>query len=894
MSIPILATKLYAPPARTEWVRRLRLIQRLEEGVQKGHRLALVSAPAGFGKTTLLSEWVASCGRPVAWLSLDEGDSDPVRFLAYLIAALQKIEAGFGAGVMAALHSTQPPSMEAGLTALINEIATISEPFALVLDDYHLVTAQPIQAGLAYLLDHLAPQMHLCVASRADPPLPLGRLRARGQLTELRIADLRFTIDEAAAFLNSCVGLNLSKAEVAALDARTEGWIAGLQMAALSMRGRKDVPEFIKTFTGTHRFVLDYLVEEVLDQQSPGVQEFLLRTSVLERLVAPLCDAVADGSDSQAILIQLDRDNLFLIPLDGERRWYRYHRLFADLLRGRLELTQPDLAPALQRRASRWYEEKGLIAEAVGYALAANDIERVVRLVAGNALSLVYYGELRTLVRQLASLPDEVVCAQPWLRVAYAWTLAYAGDFDRVEPLLQEAEESLGGLGQRIEQRVLGETEAWCMMGHFAAIRAYAAALKGEMSQAAELAREALQHLPAADLMVRGYAMTLLGAVLRPCGDLVAAAEACTEAIAISHATSDSCFAAIALCDLAALHFVRGQLRKAAAVCQDVQQIAGRYEQRSGRPLPVLGYAYARLSAVLREWNELESAMRYARQGLELCEQWGQADVLVYSYSEVAKALQTIGDTDGALKAIRKGKRIASSVSPWPGLHVAAEQAQLWVAQGNLAAASGWLQEGGLGIQDTLSFQHLFRYIVLVRVLIAQGAFHKALQLLERLLEVAETAGAMGYVIEVLVLQATVLQMQGKVEPALTALERALTLAEPEGYVRAFINEGEPMEHLLRRAAAQGIAPDYVRRLLSALEKERMAGSVPPPLLEPLSAREMEVLRLLATGLANKQIAQTLVIAVGTVRQHLKSIYGKLEVHNRMEAARRARDLGLL
>jgi LuxR family maltose regulon positive regulatory protein len=422
---PLLATKIYIPPPRPGLVSRPRLIRRLDEGLRLGHRLTLVSAPAGFGKTTLLSEWCAGCGRPVAWLSLDEGDNDPARFLAYLVAALQTVEVDIGAGVVAALQSPQPPSMEAGLTLLINEMTTISDPFALVLDDYHLITAQPIQDGLTFLLDHLAPQMHLCIAGRADPPLPLARLRARGQLTELRAADLRFTPGEAAAFLNTSVGLNLSNAEVAALDARTEGWIAGLQMAALSMRGRQDLPGFIRAFTGTHRFVLDYLVEEVLEQQSPGIQRFLLKTSVLERLAAPLCDAVTAGSDSRTILGQLDRDHLFLIPLDNERRWYRYHHLFADLLRSRLKQTDPDRAPILRRRASEWYEQHGLIVDAVSHAFAAGDIGQVARLVEGNVLAMMGHGELTTVMRWLDGLPAGMVRSRPWLSIARAWALCH-------------------------------------------------------------------------------------------------------------------------------------------------------------------------------------------------------------------------------------------------------------------------------------------------------------------------------------------------------------------------------------------------------------------------------------------------------------------------------------
>ncbi len=894
MSTPLLQTKLYIPHSQPNLISRPRLIKHLEDGLSR--KLTLVSSPAGFGKTTLLSEWIHKCGQPVAWITLDQGDNDPSRFLKYFItAALQKNEAEIGEEIFSALQSSQPPKSDILLTGLLNEITEMTQPIVIVLDDYHVITEPTIQEMLTFILENQPPQMHLVISSRADPPWPLARLRVRGELAEIRTRDLRFTTDEAATFLNNVMGLKLSPQEVASLEGLTEGWIAGLQMAALSMRGRKDVSGFIESFSGTHRFILDYLVEEVLDQQSLTIQEFLLKTSILESLSGPLCDAVADREDSQIILTQLEQANLFLIPLDDERCWYRYHHLFADLLRIRLEHTQPEHTPTLHRRASEWFEQNGLIAEAVNHSLVANDFERVVRLFAGNTLAMIYHGESRTLVSWLEALPDEVVRSQPWFSIAHAWTLAYAGEFDVIETLLKETEKVLVGF----DELVLSEVEYQRIIGHIAIIRSYIAARRGDSSRAAKQACKALQHLPADDLMERGYILTLLGAVLRTSGDFNAATEASTKAIAISQATGDSQLSAVVLCDQAALHYSQGQLHKAAAICRDAEQISDKYAGQSGRPLPVMGYAYIRLSAVLREWNDLETATGYAREGLELCKQWGQADFLVYSYIEVAKVLQAIGDMDGALDAIQTGKRIASNVSPWPGFHVATQQARLWLVKGKLEDVTRWVQVSGLRNDDSLSFQYLFRYIVLARVLIAQGVFDEAAGLLSRLLEVAETARAMGCMIEILILQALALQAQGKIDQALTSLERALVFAEPEGYVRTFIDEGSSMGKLLQQTTAPGVAVGYVGKLLTALKKEtkskrQLGEGFSASIVEPLSERELEVLRLLQTHLSSTGIAEELTISANTVRTHIKNIYSKLNVHNRQDALQRAQELELI
>ena len=928
---PLLITKLHIPPSRPNIVPRPRLIERLDEGPLLKRKLTLISAPAGFGKTTLLSEWVSGTGEvtsplPVAWVSLDKGDNDPTRFWAYFIAALQTMHADVGAAALAALQSRQPPPIEALLTNLINEIAELPAPLTLVLDDFHVITAPQIHDALIFCLDNLPPQMHLILAGRTDPPWPLARRRARGEMAELRTNDLRFTSEEAATFLNKVMKLDLPPEDVATLEHRTEGWIVGLQMAALSIQGQEDTSSFIQAFAGSHRFILDYLMEEVLDQQAPAIQDFLLKTSILERMSGPLCDSVTGDQDSQAILTRLEQANLFLVPLDDERCWYRYHHLFTDLLRKRLQQTQPDQVPILHRQASEWSEANGLIAEAVGYALAAGDADRAARLVERNALAMMDHGELTTLLGWLNALPDTALRRRPWLCVAYAWALAYSGQLEHIEPLLQDAEKSLASpdldKDADAEVPVLGpsaglgaNSEVRHVAGHIATIRAYVAVLRGDGSRGAELARKALALLPEDDLTVRGFAAAQLAYALRASDGLAAATQATIEASAISKAAGDSHVAVMTLCDLAGLFRLQGHLHEAAATYQDALELAHKYERQSGRQLPIIGYVYGRMSTVLCEWHDLEAATRLAKQGVELCRQWGWTELFVDCCVYLASALQAAGDEQGALDAIQEAKQAARRVSPWYVTTVGVFEVWIRLEQGDIASASRWAtaQEDELSIGDEPDSQHVARYLALVRVLITQAwgqtggerdrlnstwedKLDRAIQSLTRLLQAAETEGQMMRTIEILILQALAFQTLGRIEQALTALERAISIAEPGGYVRIFVAKGALMAKLLQKAAAHGVAAGYVSKLLAAFGKAAppLLPHPSPPLIEPLSKRELEVLRLVAAGLSNREIAAELFLAVGTVKKYTSNIYGKLNVRQRTQAVARARELGLL
>jgi LuxR family maltose regulon positive regulatory protein len=911
MSAPILATKLFAPPPQSRVVLRHRLIERLNEGALH-RKLTLVSAPAGFGKTTLLGEWLAGCEREAAWLSLDEADNDPTRFLSYLVAALQTIAPNIAEGVLGALQSPQSPPTESILTALLNEINTIPDQIVLVLDDYHAVDARAVDDALAFVLDHLPPRMHLVIATREDPQIPLARLRARGQLAELRAADLRFTPSEAAEFLNRAMGLNLSAEDIAALEARTEGWIAGLQLAALSMKGREDVAGFVRSFAGDNRYVVDYLIEEVLQRQPERVRSFLLQTSILERLNGPLCDAVTGQERSNALLEALERGNLFVVPLDDRRHWFRYHHLFADVLRARLMEEQPDQVPTLHRRASEWYEQHGSAADAIRHALAAEDFGQAADLVELAVPAMRRSRQEATLLGWLKALPDELFRVRPVLSVHYAGTLLQSGQLEGVEDRLQDAERWLDTTAEMVERPeapsaemvVADEAEFRRLPGAIAAYRAGIAMALGDVPETVAYARRALDLAAEDDHFWRGAAAALLGLASWTSGDLEAAYQSYADGMASLQKASNISDAVGGAMTSADIRIAQGRLREAKRTYEHALQLATEH----GDPV-MRGTAdmHVGMSEIHRERNDLHAATRHLLRSKEQGEHTGFPQYPYRWRVAMARIREAEGDLDGALDLLDEAERLYVSDFHPNVRPIAALKARVWVAQGRLGEALDWALERGLSAHDDLGYLREFEHVTLARVLVyrakidrADGSMLEATGLLERLLKAAEEGGRMGSVIEILVLQALAHEAQGDIPAALVPLERALALAEPEAFIRIFVDEGRPMGRLLSEAAARGMMPDYTARLLAVFEAEERKGEVeshlPPAqsLTEPLSQRELEVLRLIAQGLSNREISERLFLAVITVKGHNRNIFRKLQVRRRTEALARARELGLL
>jgi LuxR family maltose regulon positive regulatory protein len=904
MTTPLLTTKLYISPVRPELVSRPRLIERLNQGMTR--KLTLISAPAGFGKTTLLSEWIAGCGRPVAWLSLDKEDNDPARFLAYIITALQTIHRELGEAVLAGLYVSHPQPLppESGLTILINEIAEMGEHLVLVLDDYHVIKAQAINNALTFLLDHLPPQMHLVISSRRDPALPLSRLRARGEMIEIRATDLRFAEDEAATFLNQVMGLDLSAEDVAALEARTEGWITGLRLSALSMQRTQDTTEFIQRLTGSHRYIVDYLGEEVLGQQNEKVQSFLRETSILGRLSAPLCDRITGQSGGQEILEQLETANLFIVPLDNERGWYRYHQLFTGFLQHQLKRHQPQRLFDLHSQASEWFEENGLTGEAVSHALAAGQVERAADLVGANAIDALMRGEVYTVTNWLNNLPEELVQSRPKLGIARSLQLIATGQIEEADGWLQTVEEKLGLATDDSLEKWYKDSKDHAevneLLGAIASTRSTIGAWQGKPLRTIEISQWALKRFPEANLTYRSILEWNLAFASRIAGDPNTAEQAYLGAIQDGQTSNNHVIALNATEGLAELYSVMGQLRRAEQTFLRVFQLGKQYRTTYS---VAFGAAHIGLAEVMRQWNRLDTAVEHLQHGFEICEKWGALD-RVKAYVCLSRIRMAQGDFSGAMEAIQKAIDLAKDHDQrFRGGVAVATRTRLWLAQGEIEKARRWAQARSEHRTDDLSELVEIEGITLARVLLAEDKPEKALAALEKLLHNAELVGRKGSVIEILILHAVAKQAQNAPDQAMAFLGRAISLAAEEGFVQIFLEEGRAMEMLLGEAIKKDASQNrpMKTKLLAAFKGEETPSAWDPKhgapgisMFESLSEREIEVLQLIADGYRNREIGDKLFITVGTVKRHITNIYGKLGVHSRTQAIAQARELDIL
>jgi LuxR family transcriptional regulator, maltose regulon positive regulatory protein len=913
----LLATKLNVPGLRPDLVPRPRLARRLDEG--GGHGLVLACAPAGYGKTVLLAEWVRRVRYPVAWLSLDAGDNDPARFWRHAAAALDRVRPGIGERMGPLLGPPAPRSFEPLVTALINEVAgepDADEALLLVLDDYHVISSQLVHEPLGFLLEHRPPGLQLALTSRSDPPLALARLRARGQLTELRAGELRFTPPEAAALLEQVAAgpggarpgaplLQVPEAVAAALAARTEGWAAGLQLAGLSLRGQDDVDGFVAAFTGSHRYVLDYLAEEVLEHQGEQVRTFLLETSVLERLSGPLCDAVTGRPGSQALLEEAERAGLFVVPLDEVRGWWRYHHLFADLLRARLRQEKPDRAAQLHRNAAAWYAEHGLADDAIRHAVAAGEMTWAARLIERHfdaAHSL--HGEAATVQRWLTPLPADLVRSRPRLLLAQAVPAATGGRLEAAEQLVDAAERAYSDQGADAGDEPFEPTigPAGSLLVNvpatIALVRGYLAQLRGDARSTAEFGSQAVAESREGEWILRSVAQVQLAVAGWLDGRLDEAERAFADGIAGRRAVGLPTWGAWASYELGQVQYARGRLDAAVRTCEQALEAAARTGQP---PSPTAGPAYVSLAELAYQRNELDRALDNAERGIALCRSFVYTMPLAAGLATLAWIRQAGGDPAGALDVMDEAVR--ASPGPPPGLlnPIPARRAQLLLAQGNLAAAARWTQENNLpGEPDYVREPG---HLVLARVLLAQSRPGPALALLNPMHAAAVAQDRVGSLIEIGALRALALAASGQDADAVNVLAGVLTLACPRGYVRVFADEGPPMAALLaqliaaqRSGSGFGAVAEVPLGCLARLQGALSTQGVAPDagLVDPLTSRELEVLEMLAAGASNQAIASQLVVTLDTVKKHVSHVLSKLGAANRTEAVARAREFGLI
>jgi len=887
-----LRTKLHVPLRRPGWISRPRLDKRMHEGFAR--KLTLISAPAGFGKTTLLVDWVHTHKIPVAWFSVDKGDNGPLHFLTYVILGLQTLKADIGEAALTMLRSPQPPPIESILINLINDVIRSPGDMALVLDDYHLIDAGPIHDMIAFLLENLPQQMHIIIATRSDPPLPpLARLRSQNQLTELRAADLNFTTDETASLFNESLNLHLSAEDIQMLETRTEGWIAGLQLAALSLQGHKDPTRFINAFKGDNRYIADYLLEEVLNRQPDHLHNFLLQTSILGRMSGSLCDAVTDQENSQQVLNTLEKTNLFVISLDDERCWYRYHHLFADLLKQRLRTHQSDLVPELHHRASQWLAKNGFKTEAVDHAFSARDYDRAVGLI--EEIAEIDWDRARQsrLLHWFKKLPDEKIEANPKLCIFYARELFKSGYMDETAKRLQAAE-------QMLEAISIDDLNKAGLRGRIAVIRAYMSTRTGDLSSTIDLSRQALKLLPQKDLNWRSVAATLLGMGYSP-GRLVEQQQAFTEAMEISKAAGNIYYHIFAGSCLASAKVQSGRLTEAKNFIRQMLNLA---IENGIEQTGIGGSLYGNLGLILCEWGNFEEGIRYINKGIELSE-LGRDPVLVsVCQLSLLRALIYQMDFGGVLKLMENLNTLAGNfmLPSWISNVISAFNVFSWLGSGNLDAALKWAKESGLRVDDEPDSLREVEYVALTHILIAQNKLDEADKLLQRLIKNATTGGRVYMLIEMRLWRVLIFTLKADKAAALAELKLALALAQPGGFIMIFVSKGNHVAELLEEilavkkrkhdAAKAGFSLSYTQKIRSAFK------TVKPPkiegLMDPISERELEVLHLIAAGLSNREIADKLFISLNTVKTHTKNINSKLDVSSRTKAVARAKELGLL
>jgi LuxR family maltose regulon positive regulatory protein len=889
MIAPLVVTKIKIPPLRDAMVLRPRLQSRLMDGLERN--LTLISCPAGFGKTTLLSEFAAKCDRQVAWFSIDADDDDSHRFVSYLIACLDKIHEGWGAALYPLVETPKPAPVETILAKMINEISAEFPPFVAILDDYHLIYSPEIHQAITYLVEHQPAQMHMVIATRADPPLPLSRLRVRNQLTEIREKDLRFTSDEVDHFLNQIMGLDLNKEQIEALERRTEGWVAGLQLAAISIQDQANKERFIEDFAGSNRYILDYLGQEVLEKQDQQVRAFLLQTSILEKMTAALCEAITRMPQSREILEYLEANHLFILALDQDHTWYQYHRLFKEFLLKTLNIEVPGIEAELHQKASTWYEKQGLKDEAIDHALAAGDQIRASKLIESTALEKLGRSETSSLIRWIDALSDDLIDRNPALCVIQAWALMLrGGPLEQVEARLKIIED------RPVPDQYLGSATA---------VRALLASIDGRPQDSRQLSQQALELIPEDDLFTRSLLADNLGMVYLMMGDFSGAVDYFYQAVEIGQQAGNLMITVGGLCNMAGIWMLQGQLRRAWEANKKALDLA---TDQHGRRLPIAGKALLGLGEIAREWNDLTGAQAYLEEGLELFRIYGELGSII-SYVSLARIKEIQADFAAAQEIIDLARDLAHKfkASQMDDELVDSFQAQLWLRMGELQRAENWVAEKQLAllVNSRVASERFdpvweIHTQTLARVYMSRGDYSSAKQVTILLLQTVNKSHRLRSVIRVLALQSVLYQFLGEKEKAIDTLDQALDLGEEESFIRTFLDEGEPMARLLYEAAASGHHTDYIGKLLAEYSFEArmteagMLGSDQTELIEPLSSREVEVLELIADGKSNQEIAGLLHISLSTVKGHTSNIYGKLNVRSRVQSVARARELGII